>query len=53
MRLVKLKDDQTINLKEKDVILIDKDELYYFNGNCKIVIPCTPAWYQEQYKLVN
>ena len=47
------KDGDKIEFKEKDVILIDKGEIYYWEGNCNIVMPCTPAWYQEQHKLID
>ena len=40
-------------LNKKDVILIDKEEIYYWNGNCKIMMICTPAWYKEQCKLLD
>lgn len=46
------KKDETISFKKDDVILIDKGEIYYWDGNFKIVMPCTPAWYPEQYKMI-
>ena len=42
----------TLNKKD-DVILIEKEEIYYWNGNCKIIMICTPAWYKEQCKLLD
>lgn len=39
--------------KKGDVILIDKKEIYYWDGNCKIIMICTPAWYKEQCKLLE
>lgn len=47
------KDGSKIDFKEKDAILIDKGEIYYWEGNCTIVMPCTPAWYKEQHKLID
>lgn len=47
------KKDESINFEQGDVILIDKKEIYYWNGNCKIIMICTPAWYKEQCKLLE
>ena len=47
------KDGEVINFKEKDVILIDKGEIYYWDAHCEVVMPCTPAWYPEQHKLID
>lgn len=47
------KQGELIEVKEKDVILIDKGESYYWEGNCTIILPCTPAWHKEQYKLLD
>ena len=37
------KKDESINFEKGDVILIEKGEIYYWNGNCKIIMICTPA----------
>lgn len=47
------KQDEVINFKKDDVILIDKGEVYYWEGNFKIVMPCTPAWYPEQHNVIE
>lgn len=47
------KKDEVINFEKGDVILIEKGELYFWNANCKIVMPCTPAWNSEQYKIIE
>ena len=44
---------EKLNFESGDVILIDKEEVYYWEGNCKIVMVCTPAWYKEQCKLID
>lgn len=44
---------ESINFEQGDIILIDKEEIYYWNGNCKIIMICTPAWYKEQCKLIE
>ncbi len=47
------KKDEIISFEKGDVMLIEKGELYYWNANCKIVMPCTPAWYPEQHKMIE
>ncbi len=47
------KKDETINFEKGDVILIEKGEIYFWDANCRIVMPCTPAWYPEQHKLIE
>lgn len=36
-----------------DVVLIEPGERYYWEGNFEVFMPCTPAWYPEQHKLVD
>lgn len=45
--------NKTVNFKKGDVIFIDKKDIYYWNGNCEIIMVCTPAWYKEQCKLLD
>lgn len=45
------KKDNKIEFDKGDVILIDKGEIYYWDAQCTIVMPWTPAWYPEQHKL--
>lgn len=47
------KKGEMINFEKGDVILIDKEEIYYWNGNCKIIMSCTLARYKEQCKLLE
>lgn len=47
------KKDEKISFKQGDVILINKGEFYYWEGDCKIIMICTPAWYKEQCKLLE
>ena len=42
-----------IECNEGDLQWIDKKEVYYWDGNCKIIMICTPAWYKEQCKLLE
>lgn len=47
------KHDETFSFKKGDVILIEKEEIYFWNGDCKIIMICTPAWYKEQCMLLD
>lgn len=47
------KEDGIIKFKKGDAILINKGEKYYWDAHCTIVMPCTPAWYPEQHKLIK
>ena len=47
------KKDSTITFKKGDVIMISPHEEYFFDANCTILMPCTPAWYKEQYKNID
>lgn len=35
------------------IVKFSDAQIYYWNGNCKIIMICTPAWYKEQCKLVD
>lgn len=45
--------NEKIDFKEGDVILINKNEYYAFDGDFEAAVPCTPAWTSEQHKYVN
>lgn len=47
------KKDEYLEFNQGDLLLIDKEEVYYWEGNCKIIMICTPAWYKEQCKLIS
>lgn len=47
------KKDEVVSFEKGDVILIEKGEKYFWDANCKIVMPCTPAWYPEQHKMIE
>lgn len=47
------KSDEIIDFKKGDAILIDKGEKYFWDANCTIILPCTPAFFKEQYKLLD
>lgn len=43
---------ESVELEEGDVAFIEAGEKYYWIGDCEMVVPCTPAWYPEQHKIV-
>ena len=47
------KKDEVIDFKAGDVIFVDKNDIYFWNGECKIIMVCTPAWYKEQCELLD
>lgn len=47
------KKDEIVEFKKGDVLLIDKKESYYWDGKFTIIMPCTPAWYPEQHKMID
>ena len=47
------KDNEPVQFKKGDIIYIDKKEIYYWNGNFKVSMVCTPAWTKEQCKLYD
>lgn len=46
-------EDKEYNLEEKDSILINAGERFFWEGDMEIFMPCTPAWYPEQHKEVE
>ncbi|MFH0942794.1 MAG: cupin domain-containing protein [Candidatus Beckwithbacteria bacterium] len=46
-------DGQEINFFQGDLILINKNEKYYWQGNCEMFVPCVPAWYPEQHREID
>ena len=38
---------------EADLVLIDKGENYYWEGNMDLFVPCTPAWNPKQHKIIE
>lgn len=47
------KKDESISFKQGDVIFIDKNDVYFWSGDCKIIMVCCPAWYKDQCKLLD
>jgi len=40
-------------LSAGDLVLVNPNEKYYWEGNLKLFIPCTPAWFPGQHKVVK
>jgi len=40
-------------LKRGDMVLIDLGERYYWHGRIKAFVSDTPAWYPEQFKIIE
>jgi len=40
-------------VNEGDMVLVHPGEKFFWQGKMKLFMPCTPAWTQEQYKLVE
>lgn len=41
------------SLKKDDVVLINPNLRYYWEGNMRLGASCSPAWYKEQSKIVT
>lgn len=47
-------EDKIVEFNVGDSILIDNNEKYYWETDyCKVTMSCTPAWTEEQHKLVK
>lgn len=47
------KKEEIISFEKGDVILIEKGEIFFWDANCKIAMPCTPAWNPDQHKFLE
>ena len=45
--------EETFNIGEGDMILIEPGELFFWEGEMTLVMPCAPAWYPEQHKTIK
>ena len=45
-------EDEKYTFNEGDAFIIEPNEKYYWEANCKLVISCTPPWSEEQHNLV-
>ena len=46
-------EDKDVELNEGDLVLIEPEERYFWEGNLTMFVPCTPAWYPEQHREVE
>lgn len=44
---------EQFDIKSDDLIVIDKGEKYFWEGNFKLFVYCTPAWFPQQHKQVD
>lgn len=44
---------EKISFKQGDVIVLEKNECYAFDGDFEAAVPCTPAWTSEQHKYIE
>ncbi len=42
-----------VHLKSGDVVLIEPNEEYYWEGHMDLLLSCAPAWYPEQHKSIG
>lgn len=45
--------NEKIEFSQGDVILINKEECYAFEGDFEAAVPCTPAWTSDQHKYID
>ena len=50
---VTFKNGKSVDLGIGDVIMLEKEEQYYWDGDCSLCISCSPEWSPEQHKRVN
>lgn len=46
-------EDKEVYFHEKDMLLIEPGEKVYWEGNFKMFVSCTPAWYSQQHKKIE
>lgn len=46
-------EDETVEFSQGDAILIENNRKYYWKTDyCKVSMSCSPAWTEEQHKLI-
>jgi len=43
----------SVELELGDVVFLEPNEKYYWQGDFEMVISCSPAWYPEQHKQID
>lgn len=46
-------EDQVYELNAGDMVLIEPGEKYYWQGNMRLFVACSPAWTKEQHQIVD
>jgi len=46
-------EDEEINFKKDDQILIKPGQKYYWDAKATLFMPCSPAWYPSQHKQIK
>lgn len=41
------------SLSKGDFVIISPKEKYFFEGNCTVLVPCTPPWNTKQIKIIK
>ncbi|MCL2037932.1 cupin domain-containing protein [Candidatus Saccharibacteria bacterium] len=47
------KGGEILEFEAGDMVFLDKNESYYFNGQCEMAVICAPKWAEEQHKEVE
>lgn len=45
--------EKVIKLKKGDLVLLYPEERFYWQGTLTLLMPCTPAWYLKQHKIIK
>ncbi len=45
--------DKEIVIKKGDCLILQPNEIYYWNGTMKLFMACTPAWKPEQHEITD
>lgn len=45
--------NEKTDLSSGDMVFIDANEKYFWEGKLTMFMPCTPTWYPDQHKIVN
>lgn len=45
--------NEEIILGAGDVVLIEPSEKFFWQGNMKLLLSCSPAWHPEQYEFLS
>jgi len=46
-------DGKETKIEKGDLVLVEPNEKYYWQGSMELFMPCTPAWTPEQYKVID